>query len=150
MYSNKSIHEFYDVNNFQSHFDKKFTFSNNEFNFKDNESNEFNELFDDKEWTVDDLQLIGENIYRVKCKLNNYSLNDWSYHTNKFGLLNIRHSYKSFPKLPDHQIKPELFTRAWIKLFEILVRLDLKDNLLKSINSNEQINCLFLCEAPGR
>lgn len=151
----QSLHEFYDLNHFEHHFNKSFTLSNNE--LKSNlEEYEFSNFFDRQEWTIDDLQLIAENLFCVKSKLNDYNLNQWGIQTSKFALFNIHSCYASFGKFDqteeDRQIKPELFTRAWIKLYEILVKFKLKESIAQndSIGAQRRINCLFLCEAPGR
>ena len=152
MYSQKqSLGEFYNPNQFEHHFEKSFTLPSGEFN-SSLEACEFGELFDRQEWKLDDLWLIEEHLFRVKSKLNNFNLSQWGIQTSKFALFNIRRSYESFGKGPIEvagQTKPELFTRAWIKLYEILVRFNLKESLASSVQNKKQINSLFLCEAPG-
>lgn len=155
MYSQKqSLCEFYHPDHIEHHFDKSFTLSNNAFSAS-LEEDEFGKLFGHRKWTVDDLQLIEEQLFFVKSKLNNFNLRDWSIQTGKYALLNIHRCYESFDKWPTEegrQCKPELFTRAWIKLYEILVKFNLKESLVlnRLANGEKQINCLFLCEVPGR
>lgn len=144
--------EIYNLNNIDLHFDKKFQFSNYKFNV--NVIDLDNNLFDNKEWLLNDFKLLEENLNRVKSKLNNYDLRKWSYSTNRFGLCNIYNCYNDYQyydDLNDYQKeRPELFTRAWIKLYEILIKFNFKEILNENLsNYDNQMNCLFLCEAPG-
>lgn len=153
MYSQKqSLREFYHANNIEHHFGKSFTLSMDAANLGEFD---FDQLFSQQKWVVNDLKLIEEQLFRVKSKLNNVNLRDWSLQTNKYALLNIHRCYASFDKWPPEegrQSRPELFTRAWIKLYEMLVKFDMKERLVPNVlvNGERQINCLFLCEVPGR
>lgn len=155
MYSDfKSIKEFFHKDKLDQHFDKRYEFSK----YQLDPNQDLDSLFDAREWQIDTLQLVEEDLFRVKSKLDDFNLSNWSYLTNKYTLLDKDDCYASFVDyekkgdlLDSYQKKPELFTRAWLKLYEILVKFNIKDHLNDCLaKQDNQINCLFLCEAPGK
>jgi hypothetical protein len=110
-----SILQFYNDENFEHHFNKKYDLigPNHLIIDENTKEDEFeNRFLGKEEWTVNELTLIEENLNRVKNELNDFSFKDWSTHTRKYSMLNTFSWKTSFTHEKSYkQFKPEFFSR---------------------------------------
>lgn len=83
---------------------------------------------------------VKKKLNQVKDKLNNYSLESWSKHTQK------RDPAGGIGWNLRKIINAEFVTKAWSKFFELLTAYQL---VRLSDPSTGLFNSIFLCEAPG-
>ncbi|XP_050326335.1 cap-specific mRNA (nucleoside-2'-O-)-methyltransferase 2 [Bactrocera neohumeralis] len=93
-----------------------------------------NEAFSEY-YQFDTLQQLKPKLNDVKCKLNNYTIEDWSLHTRRQDPSN------EIPWRLKNETKAEFVTVAWCKLFECLHAYPLV--------KGPHLNSLHLCELPG-
>ncbi|KAH8232989.1 hypothetical protein KR026_002581, partial [Drosophila bipectinata] len=86
-------------------------------------------------YQFDALQGLGTQLNAVKSRLNDYSTQEWSAHTNR------RDPSGEVSWRLKNETKAEFVTVAWCKFFECLHRYPLIKNPV--------VNTLHLCEAPG-
>lgn len=133
MHKNQTQNEY--INNL---FNKRFTIVNNECYTMPEPTT----MFKDCLWTVDELQLIKNELNAIKNCLNNYDPDKWQLHTR------IRNSAKDVMTRLKTYIQPELLTQAWCKFYEIVSSFPLIPmNYIR--NNNKCFKSVHLCEAPG-
>ncbi|XP_014096132.1 cap-specific mRNA (nucleoside-2'-O-)-methyltransferase 2 [Bactrocera oleae] len=86
-------------------------------------------------YKVDALQQLKPKLNNVKCKLNNYTIEDWSLHTRRQDPSN------EIPWRLKNETQAEFVTIAWCKFFECLHAYPLV--------KGSHLNSLHLCELPG-
>ena len=91
-------------------------------------------------WKDDPFEQMKFKLNQCKSLLNDKDIKEWGNHTS-FTDLSGSISEQIVNNLEGS--KPELLTRAWIKLYEILSNFNLVNC------ENETVKALFLCEAPG-
>ena len=96
------------------------------------------QLFTSKIENLEQLLDHKNHLNNVKSSLNNKDIVSWRNHTNS-----IDPSSEVIPCLR-HRIHPELITKAWCKIHEILSGY----HLLPDVDG-PALNCVHLCEAPG-
>lgn len=119
-------------------FNKRFTIVNNECYTMPEPTT----MFKDCLWTVDELQLIKNELNAIKNCLNNYDPDKWQLHTR------IRNSAKDVMTRLKTYIQPELLTQAWCKFYEIVSSFPLIP-MNYICNNNKCFKSVHLCEAPG-
>lgn len=84
------------------------------------------------------LQIIKSILNHVKSKLNDYQIEEWSYHTRQ------RNPAQHIPVHLKNVIRCEFVTQAFAKFFEVL-------NSFQMVNNFEEktFQSVHLCEAPG-
>ena len=103
---------------------------------------EIGQCFQQTIWTSDAFRQLKTQLNSAKSLLNDIPLNEWSAHTSatdKSSLI-IECLKKQLTR------RPFLLTKAWIKLYEILVNFKLIEPL---IGDNCRLTVLLLCECPG-
>lgn len=103
-----------------------------------NLSNEI-KLFDSPLWSNEYINHLQWQLNQVCLELEDKDRQEWARHTNQ-----MEESSWILPTVRD-TIDPELLTRAWLKMRELLG----KFNLLANLQPGQDVNGLFLCEAPG-
>ena len=96
-------------------------------------------LFDSPIWSNEYIHHLQTQLHEVCLQLEDKDRQEWFRHTSK-----MEESSWILPTVRD-TIDPELLTRAWLKMRELLA----KFNLLANFLPGQSINGLFLCEAPG-
>lgn len=91
-------------------------------------------------WKDDEFEQMKFKLNQCKSLLNDKDIQQWGNHTS-FTDLSGSISEQIVNDLEGS--KPELLTRAWMKLYEILSNFNLVNC------ENETVKALFLCEAPG-
>ncbi|XP_030557827.1 cap-specific mRNA (nucleoside-2'-O-)-methyltransferase 2 [Drosophila novamexicana] len=86
-------------------------------------------------YQYESLQELKEQLNRIKSKLNNYGVQEWSTHTNR------RDPSGEISWRLKNETKAEFVTVAWCKIFECMHRFPLV--------TQPELNSLHLCEAPG-
>uniref|UniRef100_A0A0A1WYH0 Cap-specific mRNA (nucleoside-2'-O-)-methyltransferase 2 n=2 Tax=Zeugodacus cucurbitae TaxID=28588 RepID=A0A0A1WYH0_ZEUCU len=86
-------------------------------------------------YQIDTLQELKPKLNDVKCKLNNYTIENWSLHTRRQDPSN------EIPWRLKNETKAEFVTIAWCKFFECLHSYPLV--------KGAHLNSLHLCELPG-
>ncbi|XP_011181564.2 cap-specific mRNA (nucleoside-2'-O-)-methyltransferase 2 isoform X2 [Zeugodacus cucurbitae] len=86
-------------------------------------------------YQIDTLQELKPKLNDVKCKLNNYTIENWSLHTRRQDPSN------EIPWRLKNETKAEFVTIAWCKFFECLHSYPLV--------KDAHLNSLHLCELPG-
>lgn len=96
-------------------------------------------LFEMPIWSNDYICHLKSQLYELCLQLEDKDSQEWSRHTNK-----MEESSWILPTVRN-TVDPELLTRAWLKMREILGKFD----LLAGLRPGQSVNGLFLCEAPG-
>lgn len=98
------------------------------------------DLFTDSIWDVEYLNHLKDKLNSVKHQLDDKDLSEWSRHTSVTDASAwIRQEIQS-KIIPE----PELLTRAWVKMHEILSSFSIIET-----GTGSTIRALLLCEAPG-
>jgi 23S rRNA U2552 (ribose-2'-O)-methylase RlmE/FtsJ len=98
-------------------------------------------LFTDNVWEIEYLNHLKNNLNSVKHQLDDKDVTEWSRHTS---VTDASAWIKQEIQSKIHP-EPELLTRAWIKMHEILSSFPIIDETL----THSTTRALLLCEAPG-
>lgn len=84
-----------------------------------------------------------KELNRVKSKLNDYQIEEWSQHTKK------RNTAGDIIWKIKNEIQCEFVTQAWTKFFEIINSYDFVHSDAPNNKDRKEFSSVHLCEAPG-